>query len=259
MENEDKRLIDSVEGVEDVYKNDPVISGFKNINDVFKSFKNQESMLGSRIKLPDESNDDEYNKFVSKTRPKAVEDYGIEVKDESGKELLQTLYDNGLTKRQAKAVVDRLKVIGDSEVNNSKAAKERQAQEAFDNLIKIYGDKDKTEAALKDVDKFLEGTVGKKYPEFIDFIRQATVKSGDKEMTLANHPQMAHALKVMAEMVADDNKMIETDASEDKGSLMEQWQGVLGQMNNLRDRDAPEYLKLQKEKARIEALLLDKS
>ena len=57
------------------YKEDPSFQNYKDLNSVLKTFKNQESMLGERIKIPkDESNDDEYNKFVSKTRPKAIED-----------------------------------------------------------------------------------------------------------------------------------------------------------------------------------------
>ena len=240
--------------IPETYREDPSFKDFKDLDSVFKTYKEQESYLGSRIKVPNEDNDDEYNKFIEKVRPKTAEDYGIEAADDISKELVKSLYETGLTKRQAKTLVDKLKGVNSKQSESAAQKDKLYKQKAFDELVKEYGDEAKAQEGIKEIKQFLDKTVGEKYPEFLDFFETATIKVGNEELALANHPAMAKALKVMVDMTKDDNKDIkgESASAED---LQEQWFGILEKMNAYPNNYDQAYKDLQKEKSKLDSLL----
>lgn len=249
-----------MEGTEDknwipeAYRADPSFKDFKDLDSVFKTYKEQESYLGSRIKIPNEDNDDEYNKFIEKVRPKSVEDYGIEAVDEISKELVKSLHETGLTKRQAKTLVDKLKGVNSKQAETAAQRDEAYKQKAFEELVKEYGDEDKAKEGIKEIRQFLDRTVGEKYPDFMDFFETATIKVGNEELALANHPAMAKALKVMVDMTKDDNKDIKGDPASIE-DIKSQWFGIIEKMNQYPNNYDQAYEDLRKEKAKLDTLL----
>lgn len=249
-EQEQEQVSSEKDWIPEGFRDDPSFKDFKDLDSVFKTYKEQETFLGTRVKIPDESNDDEYNKFIEKLRPKTVEDYGIDAKDEISQELVKSLYESGLTKRQAKTLVEKLQGVNSKTEERDKAHK----QQAFEELVKEYGDEEKAAEGVKEIQQYLEKTVGEKYPEFLDFFENATIKVGDEEVALANHPAMAKALKVMVDMTKDDNKDIKGEPASGE-DLMDSWRGVIDKMTNHPTKQDQAYSDLQKEKARIEGLL----
>ena len=237
------------------YREDPSFKDYKDLESVFKTYKEQESMLGSRIKIPDESDDKQYSDFVEKLRPKSLDEYGIEAKDDATRDLLQSLYDNGLTKRQAKALVGKLSEVGTKQQELSYEKDKQYKEKAFQELVKEYGSEENATNAIKEVKDFLDKTVGKKYPDFLEFLENATIKVGEDELALANHPAMARALKVMVDMTKDDDKDIKGEPSVSNEDLKTQWLGVIEKMSSHPNNYSAEYQNLIKEKEKIEALL----
>lgn len=243
---------DTKEWLPEEYREDVSFKDVKDLPSLLKTYKNQESMIGSRIKPPsDDSTDDEYNDFVSKIRPKDVKDYGIEA-DES---LLKTLHETGVPKRMAKNLVDKFGEM-QQELKSSSAAKDKEQKEkAFESLVKEYGDKEKAEAGLKEINKLVDKTIGEKFPEFRDFMDNATVKVGDEEIALANHPVMAKALKVVLDMTTDDDKNLDGDGATQE-DLEQQWLDVVSEMTKSEHgQDEAEYQKLITKKNKIQEQL----
>jgi hypothetical protein len=246
--------VENKDWIPETYRADPSFKDFKDLDSVFKTYKEQESYLGSRIKLPNEDNDEEYGKFIEKVRPKSADEYGIEAADETSKELVQALHDTGLTKRQAKTLVEKLKGVNSKGLEASAAKDIAYKQKAFEELVKDYGDEEKATEGVKEIKQFLEKTVGEKYPDFLDFFETATIKVGDEELALANHPAMARALKVMVDMTKDDNKDIKGEPAKAE-DIRGQWFNALEKMNQYPNNHDQAYKDLQKEAIRLQTLL----
>lgn len=97
--------------VPDAYKNEGWTRNLKSYDDLWKTSDNAQKMIGRKtIGIPDEkSTDQEIADFYSKLRPGKAEDYNIELEGDD-KELFEELfYENGISARQAKALVDGYK------------------------------------------------------------------------------------------------------------------------------------------------------
>lgn len=91
----------------------------KNINSyeaLFKSYDNAQSLIGKKAgdKIPDfeKATDEQLADFYGKTRPKEASEYDCEgLTDEEAEITRKTFYENGINKRQAKAILDQFKNI----------------------------------------------------------------------------------------------------------------------------------------------------
>jgi len=237
------------------YKDEPSFKDYKDLGSVLKTYKNQESMLGKRVEIPgDDAPEDKVKEFYGKLAPKDVADYGIDTSDEKTKELLETLRENGVSKRQAKALTEKIAAIGAAEGEASKAASAAARQASIDKLKEIYGGESQVKEALGDAAKFLDEAIVSKYPEFMDFLRNTKISEGGVEVALANHPVLAHAFKVMSDAIGDDEKVLDGETgSKESGDLMSRWTAKLSEMSaSTADKSSPEYQKLQREIAAIE-------
>lgn len=97
--------------VPDAYKNEGWTRNLKSYDDLWKTSDNAQKMIGRKtIGIPDEkSTDQEIADFYAKLRPGKAEDYNVEL-EEGDKALFEKLfYENGISARQAKALVNGYK------------------------------------------------------------------------------------------------------------------------------------------------------
>lgn len=97
--------------VPDAYKNEGWTRNLRSYDDLWKTSDSAQKMIGKKtIGIPDDkSSEQEIADFYSKLRPGKAEDYNIEL-DGDDKALFEKLfYDNGISARQAKALVDGYK------------------------------------------------------------------------------------------------------------------------------------------------------
>jgi hypothetical protein len=127
------------------------VNSAKTANDLAKQVYNLEKVIGKpKLAMPEESwGDADWNEFYSKTgRPETAGDYNLEgmpeqfaFEDADKASLLETLHGQGLSNKQANAV---MKSIADREVGLSEGVETKfsQAQEAAVNALKEqWGDK----------------------------------------------------------------------------------------------------------------------
>jgi hypothetical protein len=95
--------------VPEEYRDRDWIKKYKSREDFFKGVDSLQNLTGKKLDnlAPDfeKATDDELRAYYAKTAPKSVKDYGFEFEDEGG--ILETMKENGLTKKQAKAVMDK--------------------------------------------------------------------------------------------------------------------------------------------------------
>ena len=97
--------------VPDAYKNEGWTRNLKSYDDLWKTSDSAQKMIGKKtIGIPDEkSTDQEIADFYAKLRPGKAEDYNVELEGDD-KELFEKLfYENGISARQAKALVEGYK------------------------------------------------------------------------------------------------------------------------------------------------------
>lgn len=108
--------------------------------DLWKSMDNAQSLIGKKtIGIPDfeKANDEELNSYYSHTRPKEAGEYDLDKRynDEERKALQEVFYKNGLTKSQAKNVMEQVQSHIDAEFN------EEYGKESLENSFKSqFGD-----------------------------------------------------------------------------------------------------------------------
>ncbi len=116
-------------------KQDPAFEKFKpsiesgKADEIFKSYRQAEKALGSRVKIPDEkSTPEEVKAFYQKLgKPTDPKDYAVELDpffgvDEAGLQEFQRIFDaNNLTKTQAEGILQALN--GAAQIHNQEASK----------------------------------------------------------------------------------------------------------------------------------------
>lgn len=172
--------------------------GYKSLDDAIKTLSNQESLLGKKI-----------DEFKGINRPGDIKEYGLETKED----ILKTFHEIGLSKSDAARIYEQFQ----GELNSTKEAAAKAEAEAFEKnkqaLLLKYGGEAKMNEALKAAKDFADKRLGKEYSEFTDFIRNTKVSVGDGEISLADHPVMLEALRVMSDLTGDDPRNIESAPS----------------------------------------------
>ena len=154
---EESKSLDQVDGsfLPEDLRDDPSLKDFKSINDLVKSYKSSEAMLGGSIRIPGEDASEEqktafyaklmkvpgvallpeeddqesmnsYLKSVGKAPPESADHYsieleGVEADDPYLKSFREFAHSTGLTQEQAKASMD---FIDNSQTDDAKAMNE---------------------------------------------------------------------------------------------------------------------------------------
>jgi len=127
-------------------RNDATLSNFKDVASLAKTVVHQQQQMGNRIPLP--KTDEERAELYSKLgRPETAEEYQIEIgdelkpyfRDESVTEFKKVAHDIGLNPQQVSALIEMQKNSISSELSNSSAHLEVQAQETQEALKQEWG------------------------------------------------------------------------------------------------------------------------
>lgn len=142
--------------IPDEYKEKGWAKNIKSLEDLCKMNDNAQVLIGKKtIGIPsEEATEQELTDFYSKIRPQNQADYKVEL-DGEDKDLFEKLfYDNGLSQRQAKALVDGYK----ESVN--KALAEMKSEEGYKKeLANRFGDK--ADETVKTVTDFMKKEMSK--------------------------------------------------------------------------------------------------
>lgn len=97
--------------VPDAYKNEGWTRNLRSYDDLWKTSDSAQKMIGKKtIGIPDDkSSEQEISDFYAKLRPGKAEDYNVELEGEDKALFEKLFYDNGISPRQAKALVDGYK------------------------------------------------------------------------------------------------------------------------------------------------------
>lgn len=131
--------------VPEAYKNEGWTRNLKSYDDLWKTSDNAQKMIGKKtIGIPDDkSTEQEIADFYAKLRPGKAEDYNVEL-EEGDKALFEKLfYENGISARQAKALVNGYKESIEK-VKGPMFSKEGFQQEMSGRFGEKYDDKVKS-------------------------------------------------------------------------------------------------------------------
>lgn len=105
--------------IPDEYKSEGWTNNLKSIDDLWKMNANAQKLIG-RKNMPDaNSSEADWQDFYAKMRPEKVEDYGIDFEDKAEKEFFEkAFFENGISKRQAEALLKEYKAVSDKESAN---------------------------------------------------------------------------------------------------------------------------------------------
>jgi hypothetical protein len=128
-----------IEFVPSDFRNKTWVKKYKNRDEFFRGFEQMQNVMGKQSSLPDidKLSDEELRNFYSKTAPKDVKDYGFEFDDKAG--ILETMKENGVSKKQAKAIMDKYFKYAEETYNSSMDRKYLEKE-----LREVYGDETKS-------------------------------------------------------------------------------------------------------------------
>ena len=118
--------------IPDEYKDRGWTKNLKSIDDLWKMNDNAQNMIGRKtIGIPsEEATDEEISEFYSKIRPQNQADYKVDLEG-ADKELFEKLfYDNGLSQRQANALIEGYKqsiAVAESEMKSAEGYRQELA------------------------------------------------------------------------------------------------------------------------------------
>ena len=97
--------------VPEAYKDAGWSKNIKSYDDLWKMNANAQTLIGKKtIGIPDDkSSDEEWGEFYSKTRPTKAQDYALELEGEDKSVFENLFFENGISARQAKALVNGYK------------------------------------------------------------------------------------------------------------------------------------------------------
>jgi len=127
---------DQIEGMED----SPMKEKFKNVKSLVVAYDNLEKKMGhKRTVIPtDNSPEEDWDEFYKDMRPAEASDYDdvLEdlVSDDQKKTLGETFHANGLSKRQAKAIMGEISKTLNTRFNSD------YGQEDFDKVMEEFGE-----------------------------------------------------------------------------------------------------------------------
>lgn len=137
-----------LQGLDEAYRNDPSATKFKTPNDLFKSYKNLEKLVGgNKVVLPGEkATPEEWNAFYERLgRPKDAAGYKFdslpeELRHESNEKVFAEVFHKaGLTPKQAEVITEAWKELTQNELSRMSEQSQGQAKQAETVLRKEWG------------------------------------------------------------------------------------------------------------------------
>lgn len=225
---------------------DDDIKNHKTLEDLLKTHVNQRSLVGKKSEIPKLSREEDPQAWADFDKkfgvPEAPTEYGIEAEEA----LLEAFKKTGLNKSQAKGLFETLSSMANEKTEAAKQQEAESYKKAYDDLVLKYGGEKEAKEILAQTSAFIDKTLGQKYPEFVDFIRDTKINTPDGATYLANHPVMAEAFRVLSEMTSDDSRDIKGVPAATKETMMEEFQNLSIEMASMPDNYSPEYKTKQK-------------
>ena len=170
------------EWLPEAYRNDPTFADYKTADDVYKSHKNQQSMIGAdKVVLPkDTGTPEQWAEYYKKTgRPDSADGYGL---GDEAKDVANLMHKHGLSKKQATALYEDYKGMATKGQEDTLAQYEKQKAEGMNQLKSLWGDK--YEEKLATAQRALKEYLGND-PAKLDSVRKKLEASG-----LGNDPEI---------------------------------------------------------------------
>jgi hypothetical protein len=228
------------ESLPEEYRDHAVLSNFKSVGDLAKSWTEAQKKIGEKGAFPKKGEDeapDEWNEFYNRAgRPKTPDEYELDGAGDDFKSLVENMHKAGLNKNQAKKVYGALEAMAQARAEASSSAAKESYDNAYREIVKEYGSEDAAKEALGQATGFIDKHLSE---NFGNFLREATIKIGDKEMALADHPLMAKTFKDIADMFGDDTRNLKGESAEAKEDMFKRYQALSLEIAGLdRYRDA---------------------
>ena len=208
------------DSISEVYRNDPNIEKFTEIDALAKSYINATRMIGQdKVAVPNEnSTDDQWNEVYAKLgRPESADKYKLDVKSESVpiedgaiKQFAETSHKLGLNNKQAQGILEYYKSIMEGSVQQSKIDTETAQAQAEQQLRQEWG---KTfDENVKKAGSIAKANLG------VDVL-DMQLKDGTR---LGDHPEVIKGFAKIADMMSED-KIVSTESENvDQGRDLEQ-------------------------------------
>lgn len=116
--------------------------GFKDTAALLKSYREAEKSLSQKISIPNEDDTEGMNKLYSKLgRPETSDKYEFEADESIKAEAQKLLFENGLSQKQAKGVVEGYNSMIKAQQEKLDAAMNEQSEKDRQSVLSEWGDK----------------------------------------------------------------------------------------------------------------------
>lgn len=197
------------ESISEVYRNDPNIEKFTEIDALAKSYINATRMIGQdKVVIPtNNSTEDQWNEVYDKLgRPESAEKYSLDAKskvvsldDNAVKQFAETSHKLGLNNKQAQGLLDFYKQNMEGTAQQAKVDTETAQAQAEQELRSEWGREFDTK--VKQASSLAKANIK---PEILDM----TLSNGTR---LGDHPEIIKGFAKIAGMMSED-KIVSTES-----------------------------------------------
>ena len=197
------------DSISEVYRNDPNIEKFTEIDALAKSYINATRMIGQdKVVIPtNNSTDDQWNEVYDKLgRPESAEKYSLDAKskvvsldDNAVKQFAETSHKLGLNNKQAQGLLDFYKQNMEGTAQQAKVDTETAQAQAEQELRSEWGRE--FDSKVKQASSLAKANIK---PEILDM----TLSNGTR---LGDHPEIIRGFAKIAGMMAED-KIVSTES-----------------------------------------------
>ena len=197
------------DSISEVYRNDPNIEKFTEIDALAKSYINATRMIGQdKVVIPtNNSTDDQWNEVYDKLgRPESAEKYSLDAKskvvsldDNAVKQFAETSHKLGLNNKQAQGLLDFYKQNMEGTAQQAKIDTETAQAQAEQELRSEWGREFDTK--VKQASSLAKANIK---PEILDM----TLSNGTR---LGDHPEIIKGFAKIAGMMSED-KIVSTES-----------------------------------------------
>ena len=197
------------DSISEVYRNDPNIEKFTEIDALAKSYINATRMIGQdKVVIPtNNSTDDQWNEVYDKLgRPESAEKYSLDAKskvvsldDNAVKQFAETSHKLGLNNKQAQGLLDFYKQNMEGTAQQAKVDTETAQAQAEQELRSEWGRE--FDSKVKQASSLAKANIK---PEILDM----TLSNGTR---LGDHPEIIKGFAKIAGMMSED-KIVSTES-----------------------------------------------
>ena len=197
------------DSISEVYRNDPNIEKFTEIDALAKSYINATRMIGQdKVVIPtNNSTEDQWNEVYDKLgRPESAEKYSLDAKskvvsldDNAVKQFAETSHKLGLNNKQAQGLLDFYKQNMEGTAQQAKVDTETAQAQAEQELRSEWGRE--FDSKVKQASSLAKANIK---PEILDM----TLSNGTR---LGDHPEIIKGFAKIAGMMSED-KIVSTES-----------------------------------------------